>query len=418
MARPRQAQTVTPAPAPPSSTNGAEPYDDDQDDDRELTSEDEAESIFAELRKENGTAPKATVKRVDPVTGKQTWLGEIASDQATQEYVATRWGGGKYFLKHKVAKPTGGWRYAFHQTFEIDPSVKPQAPEPAAPSSGAALLLGGAPADPSKMTTDQLMQAGIMGLFTQMQNLNALTLSFAERIAKASDQPRTSLVDQLVPFVPVFQEMVRARSGGSDPTELAVKLAGLMKRDNVGLGDVMTIVKQVLEMSGKGPPSEGDSTLAVVREGIGTLGKAVDAFAANAESRRQPPTGMVGHPVRVVDASPSPSSQPSTPSASVSDRPWVAEARPHLPLLLANAHAVPAEAAALMIEKNLSDVGWDDFITDLKTEGFESRLVTSFPAASAVSAEWFGQVRTTLLEWVAQAERDQAANQPRATTGG
>lgn len=66
--------------------------------------------------------PQAQIRRVDPLTGKVTFLDTISASIVNEEWLAENYGGGKYQV-YRRGLVNGKWQYAGFETFEIDESI-------------------------------------------------------------------------------------------------------------------------------------------------------------------------------------------------------------------------------------------------------------------------------------------------------
>src|SRR5438128_4851106 len=80
----------------------------------------EIENRMAALKQAAGVGGKIRVVRVKP-DGTRPTCGWITPDQIDEEYIAQRWGGGKFIVEHR---PPNG-EYGAQITIELDDSLRP-----------------------------------------------------------------------------------------------------------------------------------------------------------------------------------------------------------------------------------------------------------------------------------------------------
>jgi len=212
MADRRRATKPLPADHVDASSNGVAPTTIDAD----AAESDEADAILSEAQGANPRPPKSAIYRVNPETGTQQWLAEVATSLLSLEYVGKRFGGGKYHIRHRKVQASGGYKYAGNDVYEIDPSVKPEAAPAPAPSSDAI-------APPGGNIADTILNAGVLQMLQQMNAQNQLTLAMVERMRKTDDQPRTSVPELLTAAAPIVAAIIGVFKDRKDSTELALK---------------------------------------------------------------------------------------------------------------------------------------------------------------------------------------------------
>ncbi len=377
--------------------------------DVETAAELEARELIADSQNANPKPPISVIYRATE-TGRRLWLGEYATESVNPEFVAKKFGGGKFYVQHKTAEPGGGYKYAAHDTYDIDPSIKP---EPLTAVGGVGEGSPAVAARPSRASTiESIMDAGVLQLLNQMNAQNELTLAMVKRLA--TDERRgPDWVALLAAVSPILAELLKSRK---DPTDVAVQLAKIMKPDApaaTNTADTLTTLERLLTLSRKmggagGGAGEGEgSVMPVVAEGMRTLGALVQGIVnertikaeAAARAAGVPGTGAPAEPhhapLALVPDVPEPSAPMPTTSPTPAARPWIAAVGDRLPLLLSAAKFLTPNAAAETISRNLTDDAYFDLLEDIQDQtppGFAGRLVAAFPAAESLPADWFEQV--------------------------
>lgn len=385
----------------------------------------ESDEILEEARARSTRPPKSTIHRLNPETGARLWLAEVATDLISEEYIARRFGGGRYYVGHRRAEPGGGYVYDSHSTFDLDPSLKPD-PAPAN-GNGHAVTAPAAAAGP--ISAAQLLDVGILQLLRQIEQGNEAHRAMLERMVKVDQAPRgPGPYDEILKVVaPVLVKgLLDLMTQRADPIDQALKLRKLVPESSTP--DVFSALEKTLaiasRLNGRASSSSsssddggGDGMSTIILEALRTLQGIIGPRANGAAPNGEPiavvdaPAAELTNPHQFSPPAPAPADpavvgnippQPVTPSSS-SDRPWLAAARPQLPTLLQFARLMPADAAASTIANNLTAAQLDDLLEDLEDQtapGFFGRLAQQFPAAVAgAPAGWLEQVADVLLSW-------------------
>jgi len=390
-----------------ANTNGGAPA--------AVSDRDEADAILAEAASGNPKPPKSAIYRIDRESGTQKWLAEVATNLVSLEYVARRFGGGKYQIRHRTAEPGGGYKYAGNDTYEIDDSVKPEAAGRSSPAPANLDPL----VPPGGNIADTILNAGVLQMLQQMNAQNQLTLAMVERMRKSDDQPRASVPDMITAAATLVGALAPLFANRKDPAELALKLAEAMKPAAApapASTDVlsafekgMAVVSRIRDRTDGS--SSSDSIMPVIAEGIKTLGTVVSGIAterqraaggAPADPRPHAPLALVPPSSTPTAESPMNASRHELGIAvdPTNPRPWLRAAAPHLPMLLSLSRVMGADAAAATISRNLSDDEFFDLVDDIRdttAPGFGGRLLQSFPAAATIDAAWFNELIKLLL---------------------
>jgi hypothetical protein len=259
---------------------------------------------------------------------------------------------------------------------------------------------------------------------------------------QASQQMMTGMVSAITALMTARPE--------KDPMEVALQMARLMKEGQasgggVGTAEVLGLLEKGIGM-GKllSGGSEDDGTLGVVREGLGIVGKIVDAQASQASSRgggggagaaaydgrrylgaggaeQNPAHGAAGAGTdgRARGGGAVAAVGHDDPSGGTSDaedgrtgrtagagpvsqgtRPWVRAVGGHFNTLAAVAGWMTPATAAHAISDRLDDEAFADLLDDIQDTtppGFGGRLKVVYPVAASVAPEWLEEVVTLLL---------------------
>jgi hypothetical protein len=226
-----------------------------------------------------------------------------------------------------------------------------------------------------------------------------------EKMAAAQMSNASTIMTMMSTMATAMAGMITAMKPASDPTDVAVKLATLMKDNNGGGTSPFEAMKFGIDLAGKlGGGSDDDGTMAAVREGLSVVGRAVDAYMEDKRSARTLPAqpADVGAPAPVQQPIPEP--MPIRPD----DRPWMREVAPHVVTLVTAAGFLTPVAAADAISEKMSDEAFDDLITDIIDDtppGFAQRLLARFPLLATLGAEYLQALMTAIAE---SAEEDDA----------
>ena len=362
--------------------------------------------MIADVQAEHIKPPKTQIHRVDPDTGDRKFIAEVVTDLVSLEWLGRKYGGGKYALTHRKADGGGGYKYAAHETVQIDESIKP---DPPATATGAGNGEGSRPAGAvpgfGANVIQQAMEAGVLSLIQQMQNQNQLTVAMIERLTKGDDRRGPQLLELVTPFIPVIVELVKSRK---DPADLAVQLATLMNKRDAGAAgpeQLVSMLEKGVNLAtklGNAGGGSSDSVMPIVGKGVEVLGDVVAAVLAERRAAGGAPTDQPARSLHLIPATTETTvPRPSTPTPAVPDRPWMQAARPQLPALLSAARFMPPDAAAATIAANLSPAAFDDLVADIEDDaapGFVGRLTQQFPGVATIPPQWFQTMLTMLLE--------------------
>lgn len=389
-----------------------------------------ARAMIEESRELSAKPPKTSIHRVDPETGDRKFVARVSTDLATEEWIAKKFGPGKYALTHQIVGETGSYKYHSNDTFLIDESsvaaLEPGEDSPAAPAAGAS---SPAVVAPGANILERAMEAGVLRLLEQSARHNDLAIAMVQRITEATDRPRgPSLVELITAAAPIIKALIERKP--EDSTRLAIELAGLLNKNNNAGGTLEALERGIsiatkLGASDRGSSEDAGGMLPVVGEGIRVLGGIVDSIVNERRAARGENGPPAGEPVATVDGKPpltlvpNEPTPPTTAGASSSDRLWISVARPQLPALLAAARFIPPGAAAETIAANLSPAALEDLLADVNDQtppGFAGRLAAVFPQLSSINPQWFTEMLRTLLEMTAEEPEETPA--PAATARG
>lgn len=364
-----------------------------------------AEAMIDESLEQHAKPPKTTIHRMDPETGERKYVARVATDVATEEWVARKFGPGNYSLTHMIAGPTGSYEYKARSSIIIDESaVDPKpADDPLPPAAGAS-----SPAvtvDRGGDVIGRAMEAGVIQLLEHSARQNELTIAIVKRLTEEPAHRGPGMLELLAALSPIILEFVKSRR---DPTQDAIALATLLSKQNgaAGVDQLANMLERGLKLGERfaGGGSGDGGIMPVVGEGVKVLGGIVEAIVSERRVARGEPVD--GRPplalVPPTDTEPMP-----TASATSTDRVWVAFARPQLPTLLGFARFMPPSAAADTIVQNLTPAALDDLLEDIHdatAPGFAQRLAIAFPQVESLPPAWFGELIRELLEITTEEE--------------
>jgi hypothetical protein len=390
-----------------------------------------ATAMIDESRELAAKPPKTSIHRIDPENGDRKFIARVTTDLATEEWLARKFGPGKYALTHQIVGENGSYKYHSVDTFLIDESavtavetVDDKPPTP--PAAGAPAVVAPSGAN----ILDRALEAGVLRLLEQSNRMAEFQTAMLERIVKAEPAraagPSTlEIIGALTPLLaPVLAEIFKSRG---DPTKNAIELAAILaKRD--GGGTTLEALERGINIAhklGAGADRAADDAggmLPVVGKGIEVLGGIVDAVVSERRAARGDAGPPTGEPAASVDGRPPLTLIPNEPMAlspdagasSSSDRLWISVVRPQIPSLLAAARFIPPGAAAETIAANLSPAALEDLLADINDETepkFGGRLAAVFPEVGRINPEWFKEMLRTLLE-ITSDENEETATTP------
>jgi hypothetical protein len=259
-------------------------------------------------------------------------------------------------------------------------------------------------------------------------------------------------------MVGVMAEIAKARPAERDPLEMVKVLAELMKQNAPPPAPVApaSSARELFEVFEKGMSvasklggggDDGDGTTAIIKEGIGAVGRMAEAIivsrgqngvngaapvaeiAAPAPDAAQlelpgtapaPSTAAMRPPGSAVTPSPPPMAKPIQPT-----RPWHRAVIAHYDDLKMASRFMSGDTAAVELLRRMPEpVGdepdvLDDLMDDLEDAtppGFIARTRTAFPEL-ALSPEWVAQFHETLKANMVEEDGDDAHEKPPEVAG-
>jgi hypothetical protein len=311
-----------------------------------------ADDQIAESTSQAPSLAQAKIERVNNRGGKE-YLGTVAPDLVTNEFLAKECGGGEYIVEYrKPAKKGSSTEYAERRRFYIADNIPRKVPSwfqdstsdvtpPPAVTNGhggsmfetmalhmmtqqmqaqqAALQMQQSQMTAAMESSRQQMQMQLEMMRQQGEASRAaaeqqsrMTQAFMESMRLSfTNQPK--LTDTLTPFVPIVLEMLKNRA---DPMEIATRLGTLLKPSNdpSTIAGMLTAVEKVISI-GKGmTPDSGEPAgwMDLVKEGLHAV-PAVVANMRNGQPAPVHPNPNGGQPVAALPAPSAPAVPPPLP---------------------------------------------------------------------------------------------------------
>ena len=256
------------------------------------------------------------VSRLPATGGKRESLGELDIASFSINFVASRWGAGKYFLQFRAPNAEYGGRKTIVTAKVLVIGEGHLAIKPLTPTTPTAT------AAPSSV--QQAMDAGLLAMIGSMAKM---VMTVSERPATTPDSGLKDVLLQMardraednktmMAFVEkITTAMSSSRRGDSDPYELAVKIAQL-QGGRSGVADAKEMIGMALEMAemvgGKGKDEPEDMMSMAFKGFMGMLDKM--QFAGARVPDGLPPGQHIGEiPLATSPAAPD-APAPTTPT--------------------------------------------------------------------------------------------------------
>jgi hypothetical protein len=279
-----------------------------------------AEAVIEETTSANPRTPEAIVYKLDPDSGEERWVCKVASSLISNEWLAKRYGGGKYRVQHRKPNGTGKMVYAQQETYTIDASVRPEA------MSAPVMNGDGTPAGGGGSRIDAIMEAGVMSLIQQMQNANTTQMELVRSIVAERSGPKgPNFTEILTALSPIIAAIVPALTNRPDVMTQAREIAELAAKNNGaqgGLKDFIGAFKEMMEvkelLGGGGGGDDRPTGERLLEAAIPKFMEIADRYAQNA-----PPAPVVQAPGAVVQPRPMQATLPAGASPQPQEGPVV-----------------------------------------------------------------------------------------------
>lgn len=273
-----------------------------------------------------GSSAEVRILRVNSDTGNPALAGKVKAEDFSLDLLMEHYGGGSYILKVYDGKELVG-----KVSYEVDSSIpakNPRMRQAAAPAQQnpndvlTAMIAGQAESNRRTMEMMTAMMAGVTTMMTSMMTA-----------AKTTQQPSV------------------------DPLAMLEKAATIM-RPATPTKSAIGELKELMELREMLVPEAAtdDGTMGVVSKAIDTIGKIADRQPVP-QQRRVPPRATA------TPASLPPQAEVAEPMTS--NRVWIQESLPHMPMLRLQLGVLSPEKAAGVIAALLSDEAFSDLYLDI-----------------------------------------------------
>lgn len=361
-----------------------------------------------ELVEQLGSSGRLVVYHI--IDGRSTYAGPMDMEGFTLEGLFDLYGGGE-----KSVVVFQGKRRVDTVRVSLDPSIPPTSPRQRAMEAkrGAATGNGGGP--------------GMGDLSTMLVTMATL-----------NQQSSKTMMDAVGAMMTAMTQAATVRPPERDPMEATVTMMKLIREmQPQAATDPFILLEKGMNLGRAiAGANEGDPTTDIIKEGLGVVGKIVEASrGAQANGRggngdTSPPQFM-GNPVRVVDPGPSASggvagqspvreAQPeSQPVNADAFRPWMQVAHANRQTLAMAARFMSGDTAAVEILRRMDDDTLNDLLADMDDDtapGFEARVRAAFPEFQPSPAWWADFVATIRQNVEAEEESEPESVKPEGKT--
>lgn len=331
------------------------------------------------------------------IDGKATYGGEMTMDGFTLDALFDNYGGGdKTLVFYQGRKRVDTLRVS------LDQSVPPTNPRE------------------KKMAEMQAKNGGNGG--TGLGDMSSFLMAMAQSQMSSMDMFSKMMLMQQQGNATMMQAvttMLTARPE-KDPTETALRIAEVLRPASPA-NDALTTFREALKMGMDiaGTGGDGDGTTELIGKGLEVVGHAISAartpaalpapVATPAQVRQIPPTPNGTSSVAEPPTPPQPTQPlPVDMTPLPSDRLWVRQTRPLVPMLATAVQFLSGDSAAVELLRRSSDDVIDDLMSDLDDPtppGFLGRVQALFPAFRP-SPEWAQQFIDALRDGVEEDDGD------------
>lgn len=334
--------------------------------DEELQAEEEIEEASSESPRQ----AEATIWRADADTGEHKFCAKVAAGTVNHDWLAKRFGGGKFLVRFKKPDATGRRLVYDHQKwFHVDESVMPVPTQTVYNPDGS--IVGTPGVDPMATARDaamlsfiQTMNASVNAQLTSMRETSQLTMTLMERLAKPREisPALTAVLAAIGPALPSLAEKLLGK--GDNTMEIVRTVLELAKpAPTNSMKETLEVVALIREQFGDSAPTDSmgllDKGLSVIS---GMVGGAQNRQPAAPEHPALPAPQQVDPAQIELPMTPAP--QPTTPVRRFPSRLWRDRIVSNLPQLLSFRAFLSPENAAEQFADNASDVEWKDFEND------------------------------------------------------
>lgn len=191
------------------------------------------DSVLAEQAESGASTrvPQGIIRRVEPMTGKETYLDSVALSLVTEEWIAQTYGGGKYRVTKMGVRDGGKWGYVGSETYEIDDSLPfkgslkaQQARGPMRQSMGdddepIIFERNGTPVGGGGL--DPIMQTGVLTLLKAQQESATLQQQMVTSLMQAANANQTMMQQAMLSI------MEQMRDSGKSRVDVVALIAAL-----------------------------------------------------------------------------------------------------------------------------------------------------------------------------------------------
>lgn len=341
------------------------------------------------------------------IDGRSTYAGELTLDGFSLDVLMDTYGGGDKALAFYQ-----GRQKVESLRVSLDPSIPARNPKQKTQPGQAG---GSTPV------------ADMSNLFATMAQSQMASMQMFQGMMALSQQTNAQMMQAVTAMLTAKPER--------DPLDVATKIAELTNRkETTPASELFSIFEKGMNVAAKLNGGDDDGTLSIAREGLNVLGKIVEnngrqaqatttttpqRYISGGQGNGSANVGPVERGSNVGGIADDPSARgvatlETTSGVAMNERPWVAAARPSLPLLTMVIGNVQPSTAAQAIADRLSEDQFSDLLDDIESgtplefaQRFQQYFGLAFPNESVT--EWMVQ---TVGELQALVEPDDAPETP------
>lgn len=275
----------------------------------------ESDRVISEILSDLGSQGECLIYRRHRATGpKEAYIDSVPAEQITPEWIKDTYGGGTYRLQFKGPDETGRRVYRRQVRLTITEELPPKMPSYGVGSGGDGEEPLGVARSPQGGGLSNAMDATVIGFIRSMNEMQVMQMESLKAIVQRKDGDVPSVLDKLVPFVPLLaplvaaltQSMLRRDEGSEKVMEMAREIAGMIGKNQAPASSIKEMAETLSvlrDLSGDFGGERSDPAGAMLAQIAPAI---VDAIARSnpAAPDGATPAGAVPRPAAVASGQP------------------------------------------------------------------------------------------------------------------
>lgn len=273
----------------------------------------ESDRVISEILSELGSQGECLIYRRHRATGpKEAYIDTVPAEQITPEWIKDTYGGGTYRLQFKGPDESGRRVYRRQARLTITEELPPKMPSYGV--NGDDDDQPGQVRSPQGTRLSDAMDTTVIGFIRSMNEMQVMQMESLKTIVQRKGDDGPSVLDKLVPFVPLLAPLVAAitssmlrRDEGSEKVmDTAREIAAMIAKNQTptsGIKEMAETLTVLRELSGEFSGERSDPAGAMLAQIAPAIVDAISRSNASAPAGATP-AGAVPRPVAVASGQP------------------------------------------------------------------------------------------------------------------